>query len=306
MQAAFAARRGVAIQYPQNKEHSVSAPDGEPVLRIGARDVARYADGQDMAGTLSPRPYLHPVTTLDGVGLTEILPEDHTHHYGVSNAVVEVNGTMFWGGKSYVHPTGYEMLDNHGRQVPLSTESGDHRISQRLQWVDGAGSHVLTEDREILADLLPEHEVWTLRWHSRLHADGGADLTIGSPATRGRVGAGYGGLFWRLSGEDVPTVATVADGTDPLGNAISPWLLLVQDRSTGPVSLLLGQPREAILPWFVRTSGYVGAGPAVAWDAERVIPAGGHLDLHLWAVLADRALSTTEATTLYERLEQLA
>ncbi|UFU01980.1 PmoA family protein [Ruania suaedae] len=286
----------------------MSAPDGEPVLRIGARDVARYAAGQDMAPTLSPRPYLHPVTTLDGVELTEILPEDHTHHYGVSNAVVEVNGTMFWGGKSYVHPTGYEMLDNHGRQVPVRTESGDHRIAEQLEWVDGAGAHVLTEQREILADLLPEHEAWALRWHSQLIADGGTDLALGSPATRGRVGAGYGGLFWRLSGENVLTTATVADGpdVDPLGNDTSPWLLLVQERSTGPVSLLLAQPRNSMLPWFVRTSGYVGAGPAVAWDAERSIAAGERLDLHLWAVLADRALTTAEATALYERLEQLA
>ncbi|SEE26513.1 PmoA family protein [Ruania alba] len=280
-------------------------PGTDLSLRLGAKEMARYRDGQDMAGTLSPRPYLHPVTTAAGIPLTEILPEDHTHHHGVSNAVVEVNGTMFWGGKSYVHPSGYEMLANHGRQVPGRTEATDHRITQELQWVDPNEEHVLTEERTILADLMPAEDAWALRWHSRMHADGGHDLTIGSPATRGRTGAGYGGVFWRVSAEQVPTTAHVASGGDPLGDDVSPWLLLVQQRETGPVSLLLGQPRTAILPWFVRTTGYVGAGPAAAWQEPRTVAAGAHLDLHLWGVLADRALTPSDAAVLYERLELL-
>ncbi|UFU07841.1 PmoA family protein [Ruania halotolerans] len=275
-------------------------------LRLGTREVARYRDGREMAADLSPRPYLHPVRTSAGVELTEILPADHTHHHGVSNAVVEVNGTMFWGGKSYVHPSGYEMLANHGRQIPRRTETSEHHIAERLDWVDADGTHVLTEDREILADLLPAEDAWALRWHSRMHADGGGDLTIGSPATRGRTGAGYGGVFWRVSGEHIPTSSQVAGGGDPLGNDSSPWLLLVQERDTGPVSLLLGQPRETTLPWFVRTTGYVGAGPAAAWQEPRTVAAGTHLDLYLWAVLADRALTTDDAAILYERLERLS
>ncbi|WP_165962696.1 DUF6807 domain-containing protein [Occultella glacieicola] len=272
-------------------------------LRIGARAVATHHDGQDLAAHLSPRPYLHPVTTLEGSVLTETGPEDHRHHYGVSNAVVEVNGHMFWGGASYVHPTGYEMLTNHGRQVPRSADLTDHRITQTLEWLGSDGSHVLTEDREITADLLPERSAWALRWRSTLHADGG-DLELGSPATRGRVGAGYGGLFWRLSSASIPTTATTADGGPPLGST-SPWLLLTQARETGPVALLLAQPREQVLPWFVRTQGYVGAGPAVAWDAPRTVAAGTSLDLHLWALLVDGDLSPESARTHYDLLEQL-
>ncbi|MBZ2198557.1 PmoA family protein [Occultella gossypii] len=272
-------------------------------LHIGARAVATYNDGQDLAQHLSPRPYLHPVTTLEGTVLTEVEPEDHPHHHGVSNAVVEVNGHMFWGGGSYVHPTGYELLENHGRQVPRSIDTTDHRITQTLEWLGSDGEHVLTEDREVTADLLPEHPAWALRWHSTLHADAG-DLELGSPATRGRTGAGYGGLFWRLSAASIATTATTADGDPALGST-SPWLLLTQARERGPVSLLLAQPSGQVLPWFVRTDGYVGAGPAIAWDAPRTIAAGTSLDLHLWALLVDGSLSPETAQAHCDRLERL-
>jgi hypothetical protein len=56
------------------------------------------------------------VRTPAGAVLTQIHPADHHHHWGVSAAVVEVDGVMYWGGKSYVDGQGYVMLDNHGRQ----------------------------------------------------------------------------------------------------------------------------------------------------------------------------------------------
>ena len=273
-------------------------------LSIGTREVAQYCDGQDLPVELSPRPYLHPVCTLAGTALTEVAPADHRHHYGVSNAVVEINGSMFWGGGSYVHPDGYQMLDNHGRQVGGPVDATDHAIAQQVEFLATDGSHLLTEQRRITAELLPARDCWALRWHSRLLADT-EDLTFGSPATRGRVGAGYGGLFWRVSGDQVLTTAQVDGGGEPLGST-SPWLLLTQDRSAGPVSLLLAQPYGQVLPWFVRTSGYVGAGPAVAWDAQRHLPRGEHLDLHLTAVLLDREIDTDTARTLYTELEQLS
>ncbi len=273
-------------------------------LRIGTREVARYCDGQDMPTELSPRPYLHPVTSLAGAAWTEVAPSDHRHHYGVSNAVVEINGSMFWGGGSYVHPDGYRMLDNHGRQMGGPVQATDHTIAQEVEFLARDGSHLLTEQRRITADLLPSQEAWALGWHSRLVADAGP-LTIGSPATRGRTGAGYGGLFWRVSGEQVPTTAEVDGGGQVLGST-SPWLLLVQERPSGPVSLLLAQPAASVLPWFVRTTGYVGAGPAVAWSEHRHVAAGDTLDLHLTGVLLDRRIDTDAARTLYTALEDLS
>jgi len=273
-------------------------------LHIGTREVARYCDGQDLPAQLSPRPYLHPVTSLAGQTWTEVAPSDHRHHYGVSNAVVEINGSMFWGGGSYVHPDGYQMLDNHGRQVGGEVDATDHMINQEVEFLARDGSHLLTEQRRITADLLPAEEAWALTWRSRMTADAEA-LTIGSPATRGRTGAGYGGLFWRVSGEEVPTTAQVDGGGEVLGST-SPWLLLVQERPSGPVSLLLAQRPGEVLPWFVRTTGYVGAGPAVAWSDHRHVAAGDTLDLSLTGVLLDRRIDAGTARTLCTQREDLS
>src|SRR5699024_11062349 len=160
-----------------------------------------------------------------------------------------------------------------------------------------------SSDLAISAHLLPQHHAWCLLCRSRLLADT-TDLTIGSPATRGRTGAGYGGLFWRVSGEEIPTRAQVDGGAEPLGST-SPWLLLTQARPSGPVSRLLPPPRQQIMPWFVRTSGYVGAGPAVAWQSERHLAQGEELELTLAGVLADRILDEHDASALYETLEHM-
>src|SRR5699024_12289019 len=169
-------------------------------------------------------------------------------------------------------------------------------INPEVEFLARDGSHLLTEQRRITADLLPAEEAWALTWRSQMTADAGA-LTIGSPATRGRTGAGYGGLFWRVSGEEVPTTAQVDGGGEVLGST-SPWLLLVQERPSGPVSLLLAQRSEAVLPWFVRTTGYVGAGPAVAWASHRQVAAGGSLDLSLTGVLLDRRSEAVTGRTV--------
>lgn len=274
-------------------------------LRIGSHEVANYSSGEQLTIDHSPRPYLHPVRTLAGADLTETRPKDHPHHYGVSAAIADINGTTYWGGASYVPGDGYVLLENQGREVgdPASVEPG--RIAQHLTWFDHHVSPQLSEDRLITAEALPDDDAWLLRWRSSLHADT-TDLVIGSPATRGRTGAGYGGLFWRMSGDTRPTEVRVEEGggAESALGSLSPWLSLTQHRPLGPVTLLLAQPADGVLPWFVRTEGYVGAGPAVAWAEPHTLAHGETLDLHLWAVLTDRALTRDDARDLYHRLEQ--
>lgn len=273
-------------------------------LSVAGKEVARYVDGTEMDPALSPRPYLHPVRTLAGVVLTEIEPADHRHHYGMSNAVADIDGTTYWGGKSYVHPDGYTMLANQGCQRSRQIRTGTATITESLEWIDADGAPHLGEDRHLRAEHLPAHHGWALHWHSVLRATGG-DLALGSPATRGRTGAGYGGLFWRLSAASIRTEVRVAEGAGEeaaLGSRCR-WLMLSQVRAGAPVSLLLIQPDE-VVPWFVRTSGYVGAGPAVAWSEHRHVPAGSSHRMSMIAVLADRALTTDDATTLTQRLSE--
>lgn len=287
----------------------------EPVLlTVAGAEIARYHDGSELAPELSPRPYLHPVRTPAGAVLTQVHPADHHHHWGVSAAVVEVDGVMYWGGKSYVDGQGYVMLDNHGRQrgdqPEISTEGALTTLRQRLSWTGPDGAEQLTEEREIRLARADE-EAHLLTWRSTLTPH--RDVQIGSPATRGRTGAGYGGLFWRL-GPDVgdatqvrvATAEGIVSGEQQALGAVGRWLALTQERPEGTVTLMLAQPAEDLLPWFVRTSGYVGAGPAVAWDALRPLAGGRAHDLHLWAALLDGDLDTDHADRLYRDLETLA
>lgn len=278
-------------------------------LLVDGVEVALYDDGADLPEALSPRPFLHPVRSPAGVVATEVQPEDHRHHIGVSLAIADISGTTYWGGASYVHPDGYTMLANQGRQIgeePRSTATpGGTTVDQRLTWHDADAAPQVLEDRRLelaLADL-DGTAATTLRWCSTITPVAG-DLLIGSPATRGRVGAGYGGLFWRL-GPERPTRVRIADaeGEDAVLGSTTPWLTLTQDRETGPLTVLLGQPEDAMLPWFVRATGYVGAGPAVAWDPEPVpLRAGERRDLQLWAAVVDADLDARSAQVLYETL----
>ena len=84
---------------------------------VAGVEVATYVDGRGTIPTSSPRPFLHPVRTRSGVVLTVRHPADHDWHFGVGMAIPDVNGTSFWGGGTYVHGTGYVLLDNHGEIV---------------------------------------------------------------------------------------------------------------------------------------------------------------------------------------------
>jgi LacI family transcriptional regulator len=283
-----------------------------------AAAVATYHDGSALETDLSPRPYLHPVRTPAGAEMTETCPADHRHHYGVSAAVVDVDGVTYWGGKSFVLGQGYTMLANHGRQdgsAPSVTTDADRTVlQQQLSWTGPDGEEQLVEDREVrLSRIERGGPVNLLTWRSELHAPH-RDLTIGSPATRGRTGAGYGGLFWRLGPESPTTVRVstadgVVSGEESALGAVGPWLTLTQVRDGGPVTLLLGQPTRGEhdpLPWFVRVGGYVGAGPAVAWETPVPFVRGTSRSLHLWAALVDADIEPVAADALYRDLEDLA
>jgi hypothetical protein len=57
--------------------------------------VAEYRTNPALLITESPRPYLHPVRTLGGAVVTELHPEDHPHHMGVSVSITDVSGRTF-------------------------------------------------------------------------------------------------------------------------------------------------------------------------------------------------------------------
>ena len=261
-------------------------------LAIGGIRLAGYRVGTDLPADHSPRPYLHPLHSLAGVELTEVAPADHPHHYGVSMAVADVDGTSHWGGRTFVTGTGSTMLANHGRQESLrrtSTTLPDGQVvEETLLWRNADGDPQLTEARTIRARPLPDGTGWLLSWTSVLTASHGA-VRIASPAVNGRPGAGYGGIFWRLPNRPQTAVLSaggpgeaVAHGSD------SPWLALNQLDGARRVGLLLTQPASLARPWFVRATEYVGAGPMLAAEAMLTIEPGASVSTSLVGVVLDR------------------
>jgi LacI family transcriptional regulator len=268
-------------------------------LTAADQPLTRYVNGDAMPAVHSPRPHLHPLHSLGGVAMTQTTPTDHRHHYGVSMAVPDVNGTTYWGGRTFVRGQGPTLLANQGRQRTVSAEVVDDgaTLSGQVSWTDERGRDQLVERRRVTGLLLPEVEAWALGWSSRLHAQD-SDVTIGSPATSGRPGAGYGGLFWRLPFADETSVLTADAGAEAQAHGSrSPWIAVVRRHGDAWTTLLLAQPGR-VDPWFVRVADYVGAGPALAWDTPRRIGAGSTLDVELVAAVVDRRLASADAADL--------
>ena len=275
--------------------------DGEAlVLEWRGESLARYETGERLPVVHARRPYLHPVHTLGGTVVTESGPVDHRHHYGASIAVPDVNGTSYWGGRTFVRDVGPTLLQNHGRQESAGArvDSEDHHVLyDAVRWYDEEDVPQVEESRTLSGHLLPGHDAWALSWRTILRADHGA-LTIGSPATNGRPGAGYGGWFWRLPLEGRSQVLSADGDSEELAHGSrSPWLAFVQRRGTSTVTVLAVQHGKP-LPWFVRADEYPGAGPSLAWEDPLTIPAGGTVEIGLTTVMVDRALSHGEAAAL--------
>ena len=226
-----------------------------------------------------------------------------SHHYGVSLALPDVNGSTYWGGRTFVEGRGSTLLANHGTQRVEETDASEdgRTLQARVRWLAHDGSDLLTERRTLTTALLPEAEGWSLHWHSTLLADS-APLHLTSPATRGRPGAGYSGLFWRLPDGDETRILVAQGQGEGLAHGSTGEALIVQRRhGRAWSSLVLVQDAEVqgrVDPWFVRASDYVGIGPSLAWDHARDIARGEALEISLRMVLLDRRASIEEIPEL--------
>lgn len=264
------------------------------LLRCGNRTVGTYVHRPDVGERLSPRPYLHPLTTLGGTAVTELMPADHRHHLGAGIAVPDVAGRNFWGGRTYVRGRGPTELDNHGEQRHLRwVHRADGGFTEELSWAAG-GEELLHERRTVRTRPLSP-TAWELDLAFALTNTTAEPLAIGSPATNGRPGAGYGGFFWRAPRTGTPPLVFTADaaGEDAVHGSTAGWLALAGEHWT----LVL----RATDPWFVRTREYPGVGPALAWRSPLTVPAGATLTRRVVTAVADGRLGPEEAAALAAR-----
>jgi hypothetical protein len=257
---------------------------------------------------LSPRPYLHPLRSKAGVVVTDAEPADHRHHLGLSIAFSDINGTNFWGGSTYT-ASGPMLLPNHGTQVPHGWQSSPQgeveEEAGHVSWFSKDGRELAVEQRRLEYFRQAGPAGWGLSLSSvMVPAPDTPRLEVSSSAVKGRKGAGYGGIFWRFpdpTGE--PLVLSVAgSGAGAAHGSLSRWLSVSLEVNGAPVTVLLAQEPDRILPWFIRAEGYLGAGPAVAWAEPAVVDHHNPLKLALHAVIHDGSVST--AAHALELLDQ--
>ena len=275
--------------------------------RLSDAEVAVYRDGRGTIPTSSPRPYLHPVRTQAGVVVSAQHPADHDWHNGIGMAIPDVNGTHFWGGGTYVHGEGYVLLDNHGMIIGDPPELDGDAFTQQLQWIGHDGSAQLREERSISWSAV-DHRTWRLIFESRLHADAGAELN--SPGSKGRVGGGYGGFFWRFPAcDDVEVLTADARGEDEVHGSVAPWVAWSANFTagpgiSGPATIVVAAPESVSVgdPWFIRVRDYPGLGSALAWDRPVILASGAVLHRRFDVAIADGRLTAAEASELAAEL----
>jgi hypothetical protein len=278
----------------------MTTPNDTPVLRVAGRPVGRYVTRPELPARLSPRPYLHPVTTLAGTVVTELSPADHTHHLGVGVAVPDVEGTNFWGGRTYVRDQGPTELENHGAQRHTTFQLRDpDGFVEELRWV-APGAELLRERRTVAATELTD-TAWALDFTFSLTNVTPGPLSIGSPATNGRPGAAYGGFFWRARKEqETPQVFTAGtEGEAEVHGTGADWLALAG--STWTLVFAGATERTRRDPWFVRTAEYPGVGSSLAYDERLPIAPGDTVVRRIVTVVADGCLDRDGAAALVRK-----
>lgn len=271
--------------------------DESPVLRVAGRPVGRYHTRPELPSRLSPRPYLHPVTTLSGTTVTEFSPADHLHHLGVGVAVPDVEGHNFWGGRTYVRDQGPTERADHGVQRHSGFGPvGPDGFVEELRWVAAVGE-LLRERRTVAATRLTD-SAWALDLTFSLTNTTAKPLSLGSPATNGRPGAAYGGFFWRARKEPgAPRVFTAdTEGEEAVHGTRADWLALA---GTGWTLVFAGATEQTRRdPWFVRTAQYPGVGSSLAHTERLPIGPGDTVVRRVVTVVADGALGRSEAAAL--------
>ncbi|MFE5486168.1 PmoA family protein [Streptomyces sp. NPDC056527] len=270
------------------------------VLCCAGRPVARYVLRPDLAPDHSPRPHLHPVSTLAGVTVTEQLPADHPHHLGVGVAVADVAGFTFWGGRTFVRDQGPIALDNHGVQRHEGFKLRDpDGFVEELTWTAGERT-LLREHRTVSATALTD-SAWALDFTFSLANVSGEELSIGSPATNGRPGAAYGGFFWRAPLESAPpeVFGAEADGERSVHGRTADWVALA---GQGWTLIFAGATEETRRdPWFVRAAEYPGVGSSLAFAERLAVAEGAAVVRRVVTVVADGRLDRDAAAALVRK-----
>lgn len=277
-------------------------------LRLTADDtvLAEYVFRPAHPAYESPRPYLDPIRTRGGELVSLYRPHDHVWHKGIAWSLPVVGDENFWGGPTFLREQGYVQLPNNGEQRHADFEqaAGAGAVVERLRWITEAGETIFDERRELTARLV-DGETWVLGFGTRMRNVTTRSIPIGSPTTRGRENAGYGGLFWRgprsFTGGTI--LAPGRAGGDELRGERAPWLGFTgQHDGSGARSTLVmvDDPGNVQHPpqWFARTEDFACLCPAPFFSEEHEVAPGDELVERVAVVIADGGADPERAAGL--------
>ncbi|NUT96478.1 MAG: PmoA family protein [Saccharothrix sp.] len=275
-------------------------------VRAGEVEPFRYVYAASDPQVESPRPYFHPIRSLDGDVVSVYRPWDHVWHKGLALSLPHLGPDNFWGGPTFVRGKDYVWLDNNGAMRSVgdaSVERGKTGVTLRhaLDWTTQQDVHVIAEDRRVVVDLLGP-TAWVLVLETSLVNVSGAPLDIGSPTTEGRPNAGYGGLFWRgprsFEGGRVEAAGALLGETAVMG-ARAPWAAFIgqHDESTRWSTIMfVDDPTNLRHPtqWFARSTPYGCLGPAPFFDTTHHVADGDRLALRYAFIVATGKATTAD------------
>jgi len=279
------------------------------------QDLLTYVYAPDDVQLESPRPYFHPLNTLGGELVTLFRPHDHLWHKGIAWSLPDVGPHNFWGGPNYLHGQGYVQLDNdgsmdHDRFTALDVTDDRVRVAHELVWHaqptagHDIGAEIVREARGF-AVTVPAEDAWVLTFSSAITNVSGASLDIGSPTTKGRENAGYGGLFWRgprsFTGGTI--LAPGYAGGEEVRGTRAEWMGFTgrHDQSGRSSSLIMVDDTANLQhppQWFMRNELFAGVNPAPFFSEEVSFGPGQTLQFRYAVVVADGAADPERGETL--------
>jgi hypothetical protein len=240
------------------------------ISTAGGQVLWRYVYVPATPANEAPRPYAHPVYSINGDILTNFRPNDHPWHHGLSMTLTLVDDVNFWGGPSYRALDGYKWRDDQGEQRHRTWEVMDaDRLEETLDWCEGkSGTPLLHERRLLQTDVAAN--AWSLRWSSEFSNVSGRDLTLGNyHAAGGLEGSHYTGLQFRgardlLDDHGDATIGIAAEGglvgESAVHGGAARWMewACQHDGSLRRTRIRFENP-GGMLPWFVRRKNPVAA-----------------------------------------------
>jgi Methane oxygenase PmoA len=263
-------------------------------VTAGNVDLLTYVYGPDTPTLESPKPYLHPVRTLAGDVVTAFRPDDHLWHKGIAWSLPHVGEHNFWGGPTYVDGRYVQLANNgsatHREMTRLAADGERAEVAHRLGWSSEAGRPVCDETRSLAVTVL-DGRTWALVFATAMTNASGSTLDIGSPTTKGRPNAGYGGLFWRgprsFTGGTVQSPERTGGGGDLRGTRAE-WIAYRSRSGRGSTILMVDDPANPRhpTPWFARSEEFACLCPAPFFHEEVAVSPGETIAFRYAVVVA--------------------